>query len=59
MTTAAAIDLVLALLMQAQKISATVAQAQSEGRDISAAEWAEITSADDAARKALADAVAG
>ena len=57
MNTVAAIDLVLSLLMQAQKISQMVAQAQSEGREISSEEWAKILGDDDSARQALVDAI--
>lgn len=57
MKVATAIDLVVALLMQAQKISQIAAQAQSEGREISSEEWAKIISDDDVARQALVDAI--
>ena len=58
MGTLAAIDLVLALITRAQQISVLVAQAQSEGRDLSAEEWSEVIKADDQARTALTDAIA-
>ena len=58
MKTLAAIDLVMALLIRAQQVSALVAHAQAEGRDLSPEEWAQIISANDDARAVLAAAIA-
>lgn len=57
MGAAAAIDILIAILNNAYQISALIQQATAEGRDISPTEWASIKSADDAARKALEDAI--
>lgn len=54
----AAISVVLALINNAAQISALIQKAQAAGTEISAEDWATITSADDAARKALVDAIA-
>lgn len=59
MPVAAAIELLVALLNNSAQISALIQQASAEGRDITPEEWAGIKSADDAARKALVDAIAG
>lgn len=53
----AAIELVLSLLAQAQRISAVLAKAIAEKREISPTEWSDIKAADDAARTNLADAI--
>jgi hypothetical protein len=45
-------------LANATQISALLTKAQAEGRDISPEEWASIVTENDAARAALADAVA-
>lgn len=58
MQISAAIELVLALLAQAQRISGVLAKAIAESRDISPDEWADIKAADDAARDELAAAIA-
>lgn len=58
MNALAAIDLVLALLLRAQQISALIAQAQAESRDLTAEEWAQIVEEDSKARDALAAAIA-
>jgi hypothetical protein len=54
------IDVVVSLLgaattflLQAQKASAIVAAAQAQNRKITSEEWAQLTSADDAARERL------
>lgn len=54
----AAISVVLALINNAAQISALIQKAQAAGTAISAEDWATITAADDAARKALVDAIA-
>jgi hypothetical protein len=53
----AAIELVLSLLSQMQRVSGMIAKAIAEKRDISTDEWAEIKAADDAARADLAAAI--
>lgn len=59
MTIAAAVELLLALATNAGQISALISKAKAEGRDtLTPEEWASILSADDAARKKLADAAA-
>ena len=58
MGTAAAIQLLLGLLDRAAAWGAVVAKAQSEGRDITEEEMDGFTTADDAAREALDDAIA-
>jgi hypothetical protein len=57
MNTLVAVDLVLALLMRAQAISALVAQAQAAGRDLSDAEWTQILADADQSRAALVAAI--
>lgn len=57
MEVSAAIELVLALLAQAQRISGVIGKAIAENRKISPAEWAEIKAADDASRSTLVDAI--
>jgi len=52
-----AITTMLALLNQAAAWGATVAQARSEGRDVSDAEVAALAAKDDAARTALEAAI--
>lgn len=55
-----AINLVLALLNNSAQISQLIAKAQSEGRsDLTAAEWADVLSKDDAARAGLKAAIDG
>lgn len=59
MSTAAAVELLLALITNASKISALIKQAKAEGREkLTPEEWQAILSADDAARKQLQDASA-
>jgi hypothetical protein len=53
----AAIDLILALLTRASAISAIVAQAQAEKRDLTEAEMNQIISDDDKARTDLVAAI--
>lgn len=56
---AAAIDLLLALIENAQKIGALVQAAQAAGQtDLTPAQWATITGADDSAEAALTAAIA-
>lgn len=53
-----AIDLLLALMLNAQKISVLIAQARAEGReDLTAAELATLRAEDDAARAKLVAAI--
>lgn len=40
-----------------QAVSATILKAQSEGRDLTPEEWAEITAADDKAKAELEEAI--
>ncbi len=54
-----AITLLLTLAQNAGKISGLIQQAQDEGRDITDEEWATVISDNDAARKALVEAIAG
>jgi Na+-transporting methylmalonyl-CoA/oxaloacetate decarboxylase gamma subunit len=55
----AAVDLVLALLTQAQKISALIQQASASGStELTADQWSQITGADDSAENALNAAIA-
>lgn len=54
----AALDLALSLAARWQAASALIAQAQSEGRDLTGAELDSLTAADDVARKGLVDAIA-
>lgn len=58
MNAALAVQLLLGLLNNAAAIGSLLKQAQAEGRDITDAELAALTAADDAARKALVDAIA-
>lgn len=58
MNAALAVQLLLGLLNNATAIGSLLKQAQAEGRDITDAELAALTAADDAARKALVDAIA-
>ncbi len=53
-----AVSLLLGLLDRATQIGALIKTAQSEGRDITSAELDTLVAADDAARKALNDAIA-
>lgn len=53
----AAIDLILALLTRASAISALVAQAQAEKRDLTEAEMNQIIAEDDKARAGLVAAI--
>jgi hypothetical protein len=58
-TVAAAVDLLVELLSQAQKISGLVQAAQAAGQvDLTDAQWATITGADDSAEAALVAAIA-
>lgn len=54
----AAIDLLIALLNSAGRISVLIAKAQAESRDLSEEEWGQIVADDDAARASLVDAIA-
>jgi hypothetical protein len=59
MTTALAINLLLALIDHAQQISAIIQAAQSAGRtDLTSDEWNTILASDDKARAALVAAIA-
>ena len=53
-----ATELLLKLLMQAQAIGGVIAKAQSEGRDVTAAELDALKAADDAAKAKLDDLIA-
>lgn len=55
---AVAIDILFGLLDRAASISALIKSAQSEGRDITAAELDALADADDAARAELVAAIA-
>lgn len=58
METAAAIELLLALINNAGQISALIQKAQGEGRDkLTPEEWASITGADDSASASLKAAI--
>lgn len=58
MNTAMALDLMLALLIQAQKIGAIVTAAQAQGRtDLTPQQWADVLADADAARSRLANAI--
>jgi hypothetical protein len=58
LTVDAAVSLLLALINNAAQISALIEQAKASGSNtIDPTAWARITAADDAARKALADAI--
>lgn len=57
-STAAAIDLLLTLVANAGRISTVIRQAQSEGREPTSAELADIAADNDGARAALVDAIA-
>jgi hypothetical protein len=46
------------LITLAGQVGTLIAQAQAEGRDISAADWDALDAGDGAARQALADAIA-
>ena len=54
----AAISLAIALLNNAGRISGLVAQAQAEGRDLSAADWKAILDHDELAKANAAAALA-
>lgn len=56
--TAAGIGLLLQLIEQAARVSTVIRQAQSEGRDVTAAELTSIVAENDSARTALVDAIA-
>lgn len=56
--TAAGIGLLLQLIEQAARVSTVIRQAQTEGRDVSSAELAQIVVENDGARTALVDAIA-
>jgi hypothetical protein len=59
MNALAAIDVVLALISRATAISAMIGKAQAEGRtELSTEEWDQVISENDAAREALAAAIA-
>lgn len=54
MTVELAVELLLALLMKSQEISAVIAKARLEGRDtLTKDEWDSVLAADDAARARL------
>ena len=58
MTVSLALELLLNLLVEGQRISALIAQAQSDGRkDLTAAEMAEIRDAANTAERRLAEAI--
>lgn len=52
-----AIELLIAIVNQAQKIGAALQTAKNENRDLTAEEIAVFVGADDAAKKALQDAI--
>lgn len=52
-----ATQVLLDLIAQAQTIGGMIARAQAEGRDITRAELDQLAAGDDAARRALADAI--
>lgn len=54
----AAVDLSISLLSRAQQVSLMIKAAQQENRDLTAAELQSLAATDDAAEKALADAIA-
>lgn len=56
-TAALAIQLLLGLLDRATQIGALISKAQAEKRDITPAELDQLVAADDAAKKALQDAI--
>lgn len=59
MSVLAAVELLSTLLGQATQVAAVVQQAQAQGRaNLTADEWAAVTGADDAARRALAEGIA-
>jgi len=58
MNAAVAVSLLVELLKQASAISTLVREAQTEGRDITAAELKAIAERDDEARAALVAAIA-
>jgi len=53
-----AVNVLLPLLQQASTIGAMIQKAQAEGRDLTEAELNSIVAADDAAKAALAAAIA-
>lgn len=57
-TAAAGIGLLLQIVEQAARVSVLIRQAQAEGRDVTAAELAQLVVENDAARAALVDAIA-
>lgn len=57
MDVATAIGLLLAVLDRASQIGALIAKAKAENRDITPAELDTLQGVDDAARKALQDAI--
>lgn len=58
-TVTAAVDLLVALLSNAQKISQLIQAAQAAGQStLTADQWAQITGADDSAEADLAAAIA-
>ena len=58
MTVSLALELLLNLLVEGQRISALIAQAQSDGRkDLTAAEMAAIRDAANTAERRLAEAI--
>lgn len=57
-TIAAGINLLMGLIDRAGILTALLAKAQAEGRDITAAEFAPLVAADDLAREQLAAAIA-
>ena len=52
-----ALDLLIQLTAQVQRVGTLIRNAQAEGRDLTAAELDELRAEDDAARKALQDAI--
>lgn len=56
-TAAAGIGLLLQLIEQAARVSVVIRQAQSEGRDLTAAELASVVAENDVARAALIAAI--
>ena len=54
----AAIDLLIALLNSAGRISVLIAKAHAESRDLTEEEWAQIVADDDSARASLVEAIA-
>lgn len=57
-TVATGIGLLLQLIEQAARVSAVIRQAQTENRDLTSAELAQLAAENDVARAALVEAIA-